>query len=530
LANVLVPNNQIVWYTTQTGGIPLSGTNLLPDGNHILYAAQKAGECESIDRTPVQINIGSTTDAPKAISPQFFNTENNVTVAHLNATGTCILWYEAPIGGEPLALTTRLTDSTTYYASQSSGSCESAARTAVTVISRYDVIFNTQGSSTVAIEKVVTRNKATRPADDPILEGYIFAGWYKEAACTNVWNFDTDVVTGNTTLYAKWTVMLANLTVSAGTLSPEFRQNEYVYRVTVPKSVESIVLTAIPIDGATVSGDGQKYLNTGLNTFEITTTSEKRESVYTIHITRTTNDYWLELIRSTEIKTGSILATYTTYVDNVTTEVTTPVIDQYKLEYELSTGNFSGTLPLHFDIDIESGQNTYNTIVSVNANSIYKMTLYLNMYYLMGSRTISFTTHFDIYGRPSYTTLDYNYYLHNMIASDDNDVLSTDEINITGDGIKNISLSDFTFIGNSTSVEELSVTPTIAIYPNPAADFITITGLQGDETLHFYTINGQLLFSHKATGKTENIPVGHLPAGIYFVKTSNGQTLKWVKK
>ena len=38
----------------------------------------------------------------------------------------------------------------------------------------------------------------------PAAYGYHFAGWYKEAACTNAWTFASDQVTTNTTLYAKW--------------------------------------------------------------------------------------------------------------------------------------------------------------------------------------------------------------------------------------------------------------------------------------------------------------------------------------
>jgi len=82
----------------------------------------------------------------------------------------------------------------------------------------------------------------------------------------------------------------------------------------------------------------------------------------------------------------------------------------------------------------------------------------------------------------------------------------------------------------ATSIISVKETDKLSIYPNPVADFATISGLQGDETLHFYTISGQLLFPRKATGKMENIPVSHLPAGVYFVKTSNGQTFKWMKK
>ena len=197
------------------------------------------------------------------------------------------------------------------------------------------------------------------------------------------------------------------------------------------------------------------------------------------------------------------------------------------MEYVLTTGNFSGDIPLHFNI--ENGKKTYDAIVSVNANSIYKITLYFGISYGLNDITVT-TLYYPGFGVPYNTSMSYRRHLCNVIVSDGGEVSSTEEINIVGSSITNISLSDLTFIGKSTSVEELSVTPTIAIYPNPAADFVTITGLQGDETLHFYTISGQSLFSHKATGETENIPVSHLPAGIYFVKTSNGQTLKWVKK
>ncbi len=39
----------------------------------------------------------------------------------------------------------------------------------------------------------------------PETEGYTFGGWYKDAACTIAWNFETDTVTTYTVLFAKWT-------------------------------------------------------------------------------------------------------------------------------------------------------------------------------------------------------------------------------------------------------------------------------------------------------------------------------------
>ena len=72
-------------------------------------------------------------------------------------------------------------------------------------INTYTVTFNSQGGSTVTSQTVIYNEKATEPAA-PTRTGYTFGGWYKEAACTNAWNFATDVVTSATTLHAKWTV------------------------------------------------------------------------------------------------------------------------------------------------------------------------------------------------------------------------------------------------------------------------------------------------------------------------------------
>lgn len=79
----------------------------------------------------------------------------------------------------------------------------------------YTVTFMT-GDSVYQTQQVGYGEKATRPVA-PVVEGYIFDGWYQDAGCTNAWNFvdvtDADgnvttpanTVTGNTSLYAKLT-------------------------------------------------------------------------------------------------------------------------------------------------------------------------------------------------------------------------------------------------------------------------------------------------------------------------------------
>ena len=72
------------------------------------------------------------------------------------------------------------------------------------VAETYTVTFNANGHGVApANQDVASGGKITKPSD-PTDQVYTFAGWYKEAECTNAWNFETDTVTAATTLYAKW--------------------------------------------------------------------------------------------------------------------------------------------------------------------------------------------------------------------------------------------------------------------------------------------------------------------------------------
>ncbi len=71
------------------------------------------------------------------------------------------------------------------------------------VVVTYTVSFDLQGHGSIEGITVISGSKIERPSD-PAADGYTFIGWYKEAACENQWNFDTDTVTGDLTLYAGW--------------------------------------------------------------------------------------------------------------------------------------------------------------------------------------------------------------------------------------------------------------------------------------------------------------------------------------
>lgn len=70
---------------------------------------------------------------------------------------------------------------------------------------KHNVTFDVQGHGIAPdpLLNVDYGSKITKPAD-PTEKGWQFMGWYKDPACTDAWNFDTDVIQGDTILYAKW--------------------------------------------------------------------------------------------------------------------------------------------------------------------------------------------------------------------------------------------------------------------------------------------------------------------------------------
>lgn len=91
----------------------------------------------------------------------------------------------------------------------------------ITIIEPYNVTFNSQGGSLV--DPITAYNTSITAPDSPTKTGFSFGGWYKEAGCTNVWDFNNDVVTADKTLYAKWVANLFTITTNitgSGTVTP----------------------------------------------------------------------------------------------------------------------------------------------------------------------------------------------------------------------------------------------------------------------------------------------------------------------
>ncbi len=77
----------------------------------------------------------------------------------------------------------------------------------------FTVTFDAGGGTAVSSYANVPNGSTITKPYDPTRSGYTFSGWYREPTLSTAWNFSSDRVTANITLYARWTSG-NNLTVS----------------------------------------------------------------------------------------------------------------------------------------------------------------------------------------------------------------------------------------------------------------------------------------------------------------------------
>ncbi|MDI9455792.1 MAG: InlB B-repeat-containing protein [Spirochaetota bacterium] len=83
----------------------------------------------------------------------------------------------------------------------------------------HQVTFDSNGGSAVQSVNVTDGARIEKP-NDPTKPGYSFKGWYRQNTYHQEWNFSTDVVTADLTLYAKWEAETYKVTFNAQGGSP----------------------------------------------------------------------------------------------------------------------------------------------------------------------------------------------------------------------------------------------------------------------------------------------------------------------
>jgi len=67
----------------------------------------------------------------------------------------------------------------------------------------YTVTFDSKGGTDVASQDCMYADLVAEP-EPPTREGYEFSGWYFDENCQYLWDFETQQVGGDMTLYAGW--------------------------------------------------------------------------------------------------------------------------------------------------------------------------------------------------------------------------------------------------------------------------------------------------------------------------------------
>lgn len=73
-----------------------------------------------------------------------------------------------------------------------------------------------------------------------------------------------------------------------------------------------------------------------------------------------------------------------------------------------------------------------------------------------------------------------------------------------------------------------AATPTIQVFPNPAQDALFIRGVQGEQTVRLFSLQGQLILSAIITNGEAVLPVGSLQNATYLLQIG-AQIVKIIK-
>ena len=113
-------------------------------------------------------------------------------------------WYTDQDCNNPWDFNTPVTEDMTLYAGWKQNNPPSGGGSSDgNMDNAFRVLFNDGTTTLFVVTDLSYGDKLTKP-EDPVKDGYTFAGWHKDAACTQAWDF-ADGITGDMTLYAKWT-------------------------------------------------------------------------------------------------------------------------------------------------------------------------------------------------------------------------------------------------------------------------------------------------------------------------------------
>lgn len=128
------------------------------------------------------------------------------------------------------------------------------------------IIYNLSGKGNdIRRSGIAAGSLLPRPAD-PVAKGYKFLGWYLDGTLAKAWDFDADIVQGDTTLYAGWS---RDLSAGSGSGMQLYVQEILPQTYTGKKITPAITVYAA--DGRTLLRKGKDYSVTYKNNMDADT-------------------------------------------------------------------------------------------------------------------------------------------------------------------------------------------------------------------------------------------------------------------
>jgi uncharacterized repeat protein (TIGR02543 family) len=199
-------------------------------------------------------------------------------------------------------------------------------------VSTYTVSFDSNGGSSVSNQTINEGDKVTQPTD-PTKEGYIFNGWYSDEETTNLWNFDTDTVTSDITLYADWIVnnsggaaTTGGTTIQTGSITLTLTDSSGNPLAYYPVELHSTVISS------TTDGNGQvTFTDVTLEDHELVIFDKEGIELGTIYLTMSESD-----TNSTSINGTTVLIYFNESAVSVSIEI---AVEGTELVVETATIN-----------------------------------------------------------------------------------------------------------------------------------------------------------------------------------------------
>jgi len=397
----------------------------------------------------------------------------------------------------------------------------------------YIVTFNPQGGTAVASQGIDYGLKASEPAA-PTRTGYTFSGWYREAGCVNKWSFNTDIVTQDTTLFAKWTINTYTVAFDPqGGTAVTSQGIDYGFKASEP--------AAPTLTGYTFSGwyreagcVNEWSFNTDIVTQDTTLFAKWTINTYTVAfnpqggtaVTSQGVDYGFTASEPTE-------PTHTGYT----------FIGWYREAGCTNKWNFctdavtqDTTLFARWTIDLSV------LLDSVTALNDTISTLQNENSTLADSISTLQNENGTLRDSISILLNENNTVRDTVTLTDTVTIIQTDTVTVTvRDTVIQIRVDTVVVVRVDTVYITMPSKPTatakveqakISVYPNPVTNgqLIVDNGQwKAGEAIEVYSMSGALVATYTVTGEKTSLNISHLPNGTYLLKVG-GYTAKFVKQ